>query len=176
MRIRIIFVGLFCLLFLSCNNFQSNPSDYFDDFIKVNIKSKALDISNKEDNKKKNEEKSQLLSNLDYYFRIQNNQNKDNKQEKIIAIEEKIDFGLNDKIELYKVTDRLSKSVFLQADLDLISLSLFLDSSLIKQYEKNQIMTFSDLMPRQIYTLVVTFNIDHIIHEAKFYIHLKEES
>ena len=135
MKIRIIFVSLFCLLFLSCNNFQSNPSDYFDDFIKFNIKSKALDISNTEENKDKKEENSQLLSNLDYYFRIQNNQNKANKQEKIIAIEEKIDFELNDKIELYKVVDRLSKSVFLQADLDLISLSLFLDSSLIKQYE-----------------------------------------
>ena len=171
-----IFVGLFCLLFLSCNNFQSNPSDYFDDFIKFNIKSKALDISNTEENKDKKEENSQLLSNLDYYFRIQNNQTKDDKYDQIIAFEERIAFGLNDKIELYKVVDRLSKSVFLQADLDLISLSLFLDSSLIKQYEKNQIMTFSDLMPGQIYTLVVTFNIDRIIHEAKFYIHLKEES
>ena len=178
MKIKTIFGVLFCFLFAACSNFHSNPSQYFSEFIKDNTKSVNQNISNTESS----DEKTELLSNLDFYFRILNVPNVDSMQyakqitrEQIIPIENKVSFTPTDKIELYKITDRYSDSTVLDNELDIISVSVFLDSSLIKKYEHNQPVSFLELMPEQTYTLVVTFNYARIIQEAKFYIYLNNK-
>ena len=122
----------------------------------------------------------EAFSNLDFYFRIIQNQNtddyqlaKESSENEIIKIEDTITFNKRDKIELYKITDNLSNSIILNDDI--ISLSIFLDSSLIKKYENKEPVSFLDLMSEQTYTLVVTFNYASIIQEAKFYLYLKKK-
>ena len=169
MKIKMSLGMLICFLITSCSNYQVNLSDYFSAFIMDNEKSISVNSSPEE----RPEEKLQSVTSLNYYFRLLNNQI---AAEEIIEIEEKADFFLNDKIELFKIADSFSDTIFLQTDIDVLSISLSLDSALIKEYEQNQVLTFSDLIPGQNYTLVITFSIARIIHEAKFYIHLKEET
>lgn len=122
----------------------------------------------------------EAFSNLDFYFRIIKNQDtndyqlaKEISEGQIIKIEDTITFNTRDKIELYKITDNLSNSIILNDDI--ISLSIFLDSSLIKKYENKEPVSFLDLMTEQTYTLVVTFNYASIIQEAQFYLYLKKK-
>ena len=99
MKIKTIFGVLFCFLFAACSNFHADPSQYFSEFIKDNTKSVNQNISNTESS----DEKTELLSNLDFYFRILNVPNVDSMQyakqiiiEQIIPIENKVSFTLQD--------------------------------------------------------------------------------
>ena len=176
MKIKIILSLIFSFCFTSCSNFHTNLSQYFSDFLNNNTKVINQQFSNIENIK----EKMEAFSNLDFYFRIIQNQNtddyqlaKESSEKEIIKIEDTITFNKRDKIELYKITDNLSNSIILNDDI--ISLSIFLDSSLIKKYENKEPVSFLDLMSEQTYTLVVTFNYASIIQEAKFYLYLKKK-
>jgi len=186
MKKELYFVKTFLLislfLFFACSNQQTDLNSYFASFIKREKESipdkKEIDGENKSEN-----QQSSLL-NLDFYFKIEtrekseelsseiyNNQIK-NKEE-AVKIFEQIELAQNSSISLFKIKDREKDLQIYDLPDKIESISLYLDSTLVKMEAGINQLILKNLPENQIYTLVITFNAYGLTQEAKFYIKIK---